>query len=737
MKLTQIKTKDVKTSGSLKSKDITIDDNQSEVLLYILSQYSDPIGSIIREITSNALDSHKDAEINKPVDVRIKKDSMFSKHATFEVEDYGTGMGEHKVDTVYCKLLNSDKRNTNQLLGAWGLGSKSPLGYVDDYYLVDIYNGTEYLYNITKGNGKYQLHLISKEPTDKENGVKVSVPIREGDISSFKSKIKEQLRYFPNIKYTNCGIDEAPQLYEGENFMYSSFNESRYGNCAHICLGNIYYPLNYNQFKTKYGSTYGNFGLPIGIKFSIGELPVTDTRENIEYTSEAIELIKERYEKVHNEIHQIHNENIVCNSIENYIKKTFESRRNLILNDNIIVDVKGENFSKPKYKPLKDADVDNNLISNFKIVKYIKGGYVSNITKDKSKASIIPNEYEKDKIFFSEDSESITKKNKYIYHELGITDFYIISLDINNHGILFRSAYSSSADNYNSLQDNKKTAINNYKDKLIKVSKNIFKDYDDDIKVPEDWKEPKPNKAKTKPKKDNSLIPIRLLSETDSFYTECSFFSEKVKEDYLKRDDKLTIYGFRGDGDDLKKVYKFLRNHNRYTIEDKVRILKLSKKNAKLIEDRDHVFYWKDFTNYHLIQDLIDRKYLRDEYQSFKYSDLKMIDNLLELVDKEISYKVSYIRKILNYNTPDSVCNVDHPFSNLDDYEASRYIKKIAKEVTAYMNKYRLFESIKNTRLLEDDKKEIKIYIKAKGQVNPLLLERLNNYKKQKEENNE
>ena len=737
MKLTQIKTKDVKTSGSLKSKDITIDDNQSEVLLYILSQYSDPIGSTIREITSNALDSHKDAGINKPVDVRIKKDSMFSKHATFEVEDYGTGMGEHKVDTVYCKLLNSDKRNTNDLLGAWGLGSKSPLGYVDDYYLVDIYNGTEYLYNITKGNGKYQLHLISKESTDKENGVKVSVPIREGDISSFKSKIKEQLRYFPNIKYTNCEIDEAPQLYEGENFMYSSFNESKYGDCAHICLGNIYYPLNYDQFKTKYGSISSKFGLPIGIKFSIGELPVTDTRENIEYTSEAIELIEERYEKVDEEIRKIHDENIVCNSIENYIKKTFESKRNLILNDNIVIRVKGENFSKPKYKPLKDADVDNNLINNFKIVKYIKGGYVSNITKDKSKADIIPNKYEKNKIFFSEDSKSVTKKNKYIYHELGITDFYIISLNTNNHDILFKSAYSTSTHGYNSLANNQKTALNNYKDNLIKSSKNIFKDYDD-IEVPEDWKKPKSNKPKTKPKKDLELIPIRLLSGTDSFYTESSFFSQKVKEDYLKRNgDKLTIYGFRGDGDDLKKVYKFLRNHNRYTIENKVRILKLSKKNAKLIKDREHVFYWKDFTNYHLIQDLIDRKYLRDEYQSFKYNDLKMIYDLLELVNKEISYKLSYIRKILNYTTPSSVYNVDHPFSNLDDYKPSRYIKKVAKEVSAYMNKYRLFESIKNTRLLEDDKQEIKVYIKAKGQVNPLLLERLNNYKKQKEENNE
>lgn len=61
-------------SDDFDSIEYTIAEGQGKLLFNILSQYSNPIGSLIREVTTNAFDSHIEAGIKKPVDVAIKGD---------------------------------------------------------------------------------------------------------------------------------------------------------------------------------------------------------------------------------------------------------------------------------------------------------------------------------------------------------------------------------------------------------------------------------------------------------------------------------------------------------------------------------------------------------------------------------------------------------------------------------------------------------------------------------------
>ena len=53
-------------------RDITISKDSTSMVFQIFTRnmYSNPIGSIVREITSNCFDSHVEAKVNAPVVIR-------------------------------------------------------------------------------------------------------------------------------------------------------------------------------------------------------------------------------------------------------------------------------------------------------------------------------------------------------------------------------------------------------------------------------------------------------------------------------------------------------------------------------------------------------------------------------------------------------------------------------------------------------------------------------------------
>ena len=80
--------------------------------------YSNPIGSFIRELVSNAVDANMDnPDANALVKVRVFKEGNTW---YFSVRDYGKGMSKTHFKDVYMAWFNSDKRNSNNKIGGWG-----------------------------------------------------------------------------------------------------------------------------------------------------------------------------------------------------------------------------------------------------------------------------------------------------------------------------------------------------------------------------------------------------------------------------------------------------------------------------------------------------------------------------------------------------------------------------------------------------------------------------------------
>ena len=287
---------------------MSLDLDSAQVLMQMLSKnlYSDAIGSTIRECASNALDSHRRAGSDKPIIVSFKRANQAD---TFEfaVEDFGIGLDADDVVNIISKYGKSTKRDSNTELGMMGLGFKAPLAYSSSFYFVARKNGVERKYMMYEGEDTNSIDLLYEAPTDKENGVKVIVPVSYYDRHSFVSKIKEQLAYFESVYFDidnsiSYSVDNNFTIHRAEHFQYSSL---ALNNDMHLCLDNVSYPIDWEKLGID------RIRMKIALRFSLSDgLFPTPNREAIRYTQEAKQTILKKIESVANVFMNKYNEAI-------------------------------------------------------------------------------------------------------------------------------------------------------------------------------------------------------------------------------------------------------------------------------------------------------------------------------------------------------------------------------------------------------------------------------------------
>lgn len=100
---------------------MSLDTESAQILMQMLSKnlYSDAIGSTVRECASNALDSHRRANVTEPIIVSVEQDSKTLSY-NFTVEDFGTGLDANDVRNIISKYGKSTKRDKANELGMMG-----------------------------------------------------------------------------------------------------------------------------------------------------------------------------------------------------------------------------------------------------------------------------------------------------------------------------------------------------------------------------------------------------------------------------------------------------------------------------------------------------------------------------------------------------------------------------------------------------------------------------------------
>src|SRR5690348_4723375 len=109
--------------------------------------YTDRVGSVVREVCSNAWDAQKMRSIatGQPMEpFKVTLPTDLEPH--FIVEDSGPGMPDDVAQDLYSTLGLSTKENTNDQIGAFGLGSKSPFAVTDTFTVENTYEGVTHHY---------------------------------------------------------------------------------------------------------------------------------------------------------------------------------------------------------------------------------------------------------------------------------------------------------------------------------------------------------------------------------------------------------------------------------------------------------------------------------------------------------------------------------------------------------------------------------------------------------------
>jgi len=193
--------------GSLPEKRIAMTIKSSAKMFEILSSgiYKDKILAVIREYVCNAFDAHVSVgKRNVPFNVKLPN----RVDPTFSVTDFGTGVDPDHIGEIFWTYGESTKTNSNDTIGALGLGSKSAFAYTKSSFIVkNRWNGTEYVYFcFINENGEPEGSQVGETPTKTENGITVEFAVRPEDTFAFIERFKRLFKYWENVKPTIEGI---------------------------------------------------------------------------------------------------------------------------------------------------------------------------------------------------------------------------------------------------------------------------------------------------------------------------------------------------------------------------------------------------------------------------------------------------------------------------------------------------------------------------------------------------
>jgi hypothetical protein len=207
--------------------------------------YSNKIRAIIRELSCNAVDSHVAAGTKKNFDLHLPTQLA----PYFSVRDYGIGLTHAEVCNVYTTYFESTKADSDDFIGALGLGSKSPFSYTDNFTVIAIKDGMKGIYSaFINDAGVPSVVQMGYDATDEPTGVEVKFAVVEHhDFYSFADEARHVFNYFPikpNFTGATCAISDIEYFREaivpGVNQRKSTGYDRR-KNLA--IMGNIAYPI--------------------------------------------------------------------------------------------------------------------------------------------------------------------------------------------------------------------------------------------------------------------------------------------------------------------------------------------------------------------------------------------------------------------------------------------------------------------------------------------------------------
>ena len=284
MKIGQ-ETQDVTVGGAIEQDAFTIKASAKAFQILSSNLYSNPLGSMIRELSTNAYDAHVMVDkADEPFTIKMPN----SIEPSFKIRDFGPGLSEQEIKTVYTTFFESTKTDSNDVVGCLGLGSKSPFGVSDSFTINSFYNGTKTVYSAFLNEQRIpSIAKFHSAPTDEENGIEIEVAIKEEDINTFAREVNAQLKYF-KTKPTITGNSHF-QWHADEEYLYegSNWKMVKGGGSPRVIQGQISYPISTRDmgriFDDATPAVRNLLDRAILFEVPIGDVNIAPSREALSY----------------------------------------------------------------------------------------------------------------------------------------------------------------------------------------------------------------------------------------------------------------------------------------------------------------------------------------------------------------------------------------------------------------------------------------------------------------------
>lgn len=269
--------------------------------------YTNKIRAVVRELITNMIDAH--ALNGNPEKFIIQVPGRLDPR--FVCRDFGPGMsdfdiqGDDNSPGLYNSYFSSSKAESNDFIGGFGLGSKSPFSYTDTFSITSYHKGEIRGYvAYMDGDGPQIKPTFVKEmgPNDK-TGIEIVVPVEEKDFRNFAYEVSYIMRPFKDLAIIN-GLDREIDYFPDFDDYYG-VNPERYWpdrGGLYAIYGGIVYPIegvirDRNWLSIRNEVNY--------IKFPMGSLDIAPSREALSLDDRTrkniIERVKELSEKAFNE----------------------------------------------------------------------------------------------------------------------------------------------------------------------------------------------------------------------------------------------------------------------------------------------------------------------------------------------------------------------------------------------------------------------------------------------------
>lgn len=314
--------------------------------------YKNKIGSIIRELVSNAVDaSNKNSEA---VEIFIPDEKDVTNSLPFYVQDFGDGMSYETVTECYMTFFESTKENDKNVIGGFGIGGKTPFIYTKEFTIETTSpdDGIRRTFVAKKAVGDNEPtyeHLVHLDIADSDiKGTKISFFIEKiSDITSFVNETKKQTLFFKkaDVKVKWGSSAEAKTITDFTSFSTDIIDDSFYNDVVFVRpkLGSALSGSNFNSIKSISRSNASkNNSINIGILLADVFYPYSIDKNSSVY-KEFFKFTK---------------------SIQDKVAKTniIHSRLTALLNSKIV------NHSKNDFKDIKQKWVDFDSVFDYRNV---------------------------------------------------------------------------------------------------------------------------------------------------------------------------------------------------------------------------------------------------------------------------------------------------------------------------------------------------------------------------------